>query len=624
MKFAPGIFLMVPLLAAGSLSGAFAQNATAAPRNLIPNGGFESSSKREIPWDGINRSGLIEMNREGNTANILTASGTVASSSMPASVSVGDLNGDGLSDLLVSDPLGYMFVFFNKGTPAEAKFGAAELIPVFLTRSRLPGDPAEIYRAQRVHLGDISRSGKLDIWVGNYIGEIMRIPNAGGGAAPDFRQPRAVQQLLIPTASTARRWGNVFAPALWDFNSDGKTDLLVGEGSYSANSVHILLNEGSNSQPKFSDTNRHVLAFGMGREQLTPAVVDYDGDGNPDLLVADHSGKIGVYSSSMTPSGAAAEDKLLAGIPNATGGKWKPGEHLPFIEYIKGESGSELSFGGLPTVSAGDLNGDGLFDVVVGKTNGRVAIAYNKGTKTAPKFATPEEIKTDANSPGVDVPSAWEISTGLTRGNFLGYAAAVTAETDPQAQPVEKTKALKLAYMPNSNKIIRSPFAWSGWIGNPPKAGEGDPFNKNSAANLFGLRQRGRVDPDKTYILSFKYKGTGVSNPRVRFSFDANARLSEAKETKDERGRIIKRQGGDELRGKGGDENANSLSVSGNWTEFKKEYRIVLDNKELMDYLKEDANRRRTPVQWTLNVAAELAPGTGALYFDDFQLIEKQ
>jgi hypothetical protein len=627
MKFAPGTFLSLLLpvfMGVYDLTHAQTPPAPAAPRNLIVNGGFENVNTKEFPWDGINRQGLLEVSRVGNSAKVLTASGSVGNAEMPASVSVGDLNGDGLQDLLVSSPIGYMYVYFNSGTKEQPKFGTAEIIPVFLSRPRNRGDLDETYRAQRVHLADTSRSGKLDIWVGNYIGEIFRIPNTGTGINPDFRQPRTVQELLIPTTAGSRRWGNVFAPALWDFNNDGRTDLLIGEGSYSANSIHILLNEGSNAQPKFSDTGRHVLAYGMGREQLTPAVVDYDADGNPDLLVTDRSGKIGIYSSSMPLSPQAAEEAKLAGIPPATGGKWKPGEHLPFVDFVRDERGREISGGGHATVAVGDLNGDGLFDIVLGKTNGRVAIAYNKGTKTAPQFAAPVEIKTELTGSDMFEPVSWDINAGFERGNFLGYATVVAEEIDPSAQPPENKRAFKFGYHPNPNKIIRSPFTWTGLVGNPSAPGEGDVFGRDSLPNLVGIRQRGYLDPEKTYVLSFKHKGSQLKSASVRFRFTSKVRFVQAKETRDERGRLIKREGGKEISGIGGDEKPVPLSVGSTWSEFKKEYKIVLDNPEFMNLLKDDEFRRNTRIEWEVLVAAELNPGSGTLYLDDFKLIEKQ
>ena len=72
-----------------------------------------------------------------------------------------------------------------------------------------------------------------------------------------------------------------------------------------------------------------------------------------------------------------------------------------------------MSFGGISTVSTGDLNGDGLFELVVGKTNGRIAMALNTGTKTEPKFGAPVELKGTAGTPPFEVPSGWEIDYGI-------------------------------------------------------------------------------------------------------------------------------------------------------------------------------------------------------------------
>ena len=54
-----------------------------------------------------------------------------------------------------------------------------------------------------------------------------------------------------------KRWGNVFAPCTWDWNADGKEDLLLGEGSYSANNIHLLINQGSGARPAF-DESKHL------------------------------------------------------------------------------------------------------------------------------------------------------------------------------------------------------------------------------------------------------------------------------------------------------------------------------------------------------------------------------
>lgn len=111
------------------------------------------------------------------------------------------------------------------------------------------------------------------------------------------------------------------------------------------------------------------------------------------------------------------------------------------------EPSGPLSFGGISTIATGDFNGDGLFDLVVGKTNGRIALVLNTGTKTEPKFGAPVELKGDAGSPPMAVPSGWDVDYGLKRGNFYGYVSVVNGTEDANAQPAEGKAVLKAGYV---------------------------------------------------------------------------------------------------------------------------------------------------------------------------------
>ena len=590
---------------------------TAEARKFLSNGGFESGFRRGNLWDGVDSSGFLAGERAA--LPILTQGGTIGETAMPLSVSIADLNADGLPDIVAMDSLGYLRVYFNSGTKTEPKFTKGEMANVFLSRINW-ADPTlqglsqpHIRQGQRIHLHDMAGSGKEDLIVGNYIGEILFIPNAGSPLKPDFRQPANIASALIPTMKNSMsKWGNLFAPAVWDWNRDGKDDLLLGEGSYSANNIHLLINQGSSAKPVFDENNRSVLAYGMGLEQLTPCVVDYNGDGKPDLLVAERSGKVAVYLN----SGAA----------------WKPGETLGFTSFISASGAGPsaepsaqepltaatapglLSVGGICTIAADDLNGDGLFDLVFGKSNGKIAICLNAGTKTEPKFSAPVEAKGQEGTPAFSAPSGWEYDFGLDRGNFYGFLSVVKGSDDPEAKPPEGEACLKAGYTLSPNKIMPVPTQYSpaferGWV---PLSG-GQIKSREAPANFFNLVQGGRapLKVGKTYILSMKVKGSKVSNGFLHIGYSGSKTLSESKITRGERGSAtVQTNVASERK-----EDIGPFNATPQWTEVRKEFTMKFADKNLAD-LTEVAD-------WSVAIVFTLAPGSGVLYIDDVKITER-
>jgi len=573
----------------------------AAPKNLIRNPSFESSFRKEDLWDGVDSAGYLMGDRD--QANVLTTSGAIQPSSMPVSVSVADLNGDGAPDIAMMDGFGYLRIFFNTGTKTEPKFGTGELASIFLSKLTpiLPGRDV-----QRINLADISRSGKLDLVIGNYRGEILLIPNNGTAVRPDFRQPADSSKVTIPTSKDPNNvWGNVFSPFVYDWNGDGKPDLLIGEGSYSANNIHLLLSKDASSRPVFTEENRCDLAFGDGKEQLSVCVVDYNGDGKPDLLVTDRTGKIGVYLNSGQP--------------------WKPGVEVPFAFNLKVGSGTEANLGGIATIATGDFNGDGLFDIVVGRTNGRISLLLNKGTKTEPKFDQPVDLKGDAGTPPFAIPSGWDTNSGIERGNFYSFfsvakkpkdPASPLPGEDPKLDTAEGNACLKAGYETPQNKVMP--------VATAPKPDKPIPFKTNPIAfgqeaiavaakadpHLFLMRTDFTLDVGKSYSMSFKvrggrategtatigYKGSKIGDKKIELGERGSAKITEDKNEQEKFESV-------------------TFTPGGSWTEVKKDFTVKFDKKELADVTKTSAA--------ALQISFFLQPGVGDVYFDDFKLIQK-
>lgn len=467
--------------------------APAFAQDAVLNGKFDKFNATENLWDGIDGQNFLAGNSRG--AYAVMENGRIGDLAMASTVYFGDMNGDKLPDITSCDATGIMRVHFNSGTPTEPKFTHAEVMPIF------PPQVAKDDRWDRgwwtwphsvpkISMFDWNKRGVPDLIIGNYTGDIVMVDNTGSPSAPVFPQPTNYAKVRVPLGE--KPWGNLFAPCSYDWNKDGKPDLLIGEGSYSANAVYILFNQSSASEPKFVETERYYLCYGDGREQLTPTVVDYNGDGEPDVLIGDRLGTVGAY---VNP------------------GNWKPGTELPLYEMITFGNAKNVGTGVAP--HACDYNGDGLFDLLLGKANGRIAVSLNIGDKTKPKFGPATDIK------GVNMwektersPSNWTINNGSSRGNLYAYTS-VQDEASPGGG-----KILKSGFYPTPNKVIKMVplivdgrddvdffrYWWDEWY--PMHA---DWASAVRPTNSFVIRQN--LTPLKVgsaYTLSFKVKGAGI------------------------------------------------------------------------------------------------------------------
>ncbi len=609
--------LPIVLLALAAPTFALAQTTPATPakpKNLIYNGSFESFWQADNLWDGIDNDGYLAGARGG--VNVISERGAVEDVAMPISVQLGDLNGDGLIDILTVDLEGYFRVYFNSGTKTEPKFTNCEIIPIFLSRF----DQHKRRAALKASLHDLNRSGTLDLVLGDYAGEIMILKNSGSTTIPEFRQPPMADVLLVRTTVSGNLWGNVFAPAVWDWTRSGTPDLLVGEGSYSANAIHLLVNKGNGSAPKFTEDSRFYLAYGDGREQLVPAVVDYNGDGIPDLIVGDRKGTLNVYLSE---------------------GAWNKDKELKFSSTIT--CGSVSKFNGCIAPAVADLNGDGLFDLVIGKTNGRIAIAYNQGTKEQPKFATPVELK------GTDVwkrntmrnPSDWSADFGREKGNFYGYVTTVNETDDPQAAPIPDGKnVLKVGYFPSLNKIIKyTPTVFP--ASKEPEAASVSPPNElrkispnwnahqapaagyNTDSNMVIIRKfldNSQVKPGVDYTFSFKSKGRSVKSARWYVAYAGHGVRTEAR-VKSRVGRGVQMER-DEAWDSVTDQ--GDFTAGANWGAVSRNFNFKFAKEKDLNDPKTFRGTTAPIYRFGVEIRAVLNPGDGVFYLDDVQLIEKK
>lgn len=547
--------------------------------NLLgDNGGFEKIAGTEDNlWDGVNSEGILAV--PTYSAQVVTDRAGYGSLAMPPSVAFADLNGDGKPDLLVAGPNGYFYYYQNRGTPTEPRFTNAEIVPIYLSKTFHPREKHFQRSAwdsdrfcPRIALADWSHHGMLDLLVGNYMGEVFFIPNVGSGGRAAFRQPTTLESVRVPTDEKGRLWGNLLSPVAYDWNGNGKLDLLLGEGTYSANAVRLLANSGG-STPQFTGSKPAYLAYGDGREQLIPAVVDYNGDGKPDLLVSDRSREIGVY---LNTGEARATTELARSATITFGGNSKlPGFSAPCVA---------------------DFNGDGLFDIILGLDNGHIGVALNTGTKEQPAFGPIRELKgEDRLGRNFKRPVGWNIQTHSQYGNALGYFSVVNAQDDPASAPPEGANCLKAGYWPAANDVF-------------PMGSEGMP----GAVRQFELAHPHlTLETNKNYTLSFKVKNTGMEKLHYGFYSLYDDYIGAVKQEVDDRNR--KRRVGQhvvEFVEIGAD-----FTGSGNWSTVTKTINVKYKNPDLQS-IKTMSGEFGLEF-WSRNAS-------DVIYFDDFQLVEQK
>ena len=312
-------------------------------QNLIENGNFEKKpSVADNLWDGVDNSGRLR----------------VVGHSSPFVV---DINGDGKKDIVCGDSdwigsypsNGMIWYYLNTGINKA---------PVFTTGKFIKGRFDSNVKPVVV---DWNRDGRRDIIFGSVNGWIQFLRGKGSGIR--FEEVRFVE-----AGKKKLDIGQFSAPAVFDWNRDGRQDLILGEGTYSANSVYIYLNEGSSSNPEFDKKGRRYLAYGEGKMHLTPCIVDWDKDGDPDLIVGDEHGYINLY------------------INEARKGKVKI---LEYAGRLKKNKRYDIDVGSMSTPCAADWDEDGDWDIVCGNSQGLIYLILNNGSLKEPDFAQPTVLK---------------------------------------------------------------------------------------------------------------------------------------------------------------------------------------------------------------------------------------
>lgn len=289
----------------------------------------------------------------------------------------GDVNGDGFDDLIVgasgADPngnsSGKSYVVFGKADGTAVNLSAVTAgIGGFAINGEVAGDGSG---ASVSSAGDINGDGLGDLIIG--------APNAdpngtsSGKSYVVFGKADSASVNLSDLASgiggfvingeAANDRSGSSVSGVGDVNGDGLDDLIIGTSS--AKKSYVVFGKADGTAVSLSDvaagTNGFVID-GNGSNVMVSDAGDVNGDGLNDLILANRV--IGASDKSYVVFGKA------------------DGTAVNLNEVVAGTGGFAINGPNRSVSSAGDVNGDGFDDLIIGNS-GKSYVVFGKADGTA-------------------------------------------------------------------------------------------------------------------------------------------------------------------------------------------------------------------------------------------------
>ena len=261
-----------------------------------------------------------------------------------------DFDGDGLDDLVVGEKTaageGKVRVYRNVGSATEPRFSGFTYLKVGGSDLSIAASGCQ---GAQVAFGDLTGDGNDDLIVGYANGKVQMW--CGTVTRGTYGESEVLVTGSEPTYGSDRAF---VCP--YDLDGDGKLELAIGglDGKFR---MFKYVPGGESTESWLTDAAGAPLTVATGRS--TPVLVDVNNDGCVDILTGDTSGNVWVFLGNGETWNATA---VLA-FDNAT---------------AKQSDRSRIGYG--------DLNGDGIGDLLVGRTDGSVELALGAETES-PAFA---------------------------------------------------------------------------------------------------------------------------------------------------------------------------------------------------------------------------------------------
>jgi len=307
--------------------------------------------------DGDGKPDLAVANNNSNTVSVFrntSVSGSITTGSFatkvdlttgsgPSLVAIGDLDGDGRPDLVVTNEISNtVSVLRNTATSGSISTGSFAT-KVDFTTGTIP---------RYVAIGDLDGDGKPDLavtnWTSSTVSVFRNTSTSGSITGGSF-----AAKVDFTTGTDAK------SVAIGDLDGDGKPDLAVA--NYTTMNVSVFRNTSASGSIN-SGSFAAKVDFATGVSPINVAIGDMDGDGRPDMVVAN--------ATSATVS-------ILRNT--ATSGSIGTGSFAAKVDFATGTYPS--------SVAIGDLDGDGKPDLAV-VNNGSATVSVFRNTATSGSITT--------------------------------------------------------------------------------------------------------------------------------------------------------------------------------------------------------------------------------------------
>ena len=393
-------------------------------------------------------------------------------------------------DLFAESPLSYIRYYRNVGTRTAARFAVTTDTLRDVTGQAIYADRQNI-----AQFADIDCNGKLDLMLGRVDGTITRyeLQNLDTLHRPRFRlvTERFEDIQIIGQIQPSRHGANTMA--VFDVDSDGDPDILWGD--FFEPGLLWLRNEGTCAQFNFHGER---IPFPPGAPLATsgynaPAAGDLTGDGRLDLIV-------GVLGGAFNPTKTSSANlyQLDQTAPNV----WK----MATTRVLDG-----IDVGAESIPAFGDIDGDGDQDLVVGTkieaSNPRTGGLYwfeNTGTASAPALRLRGHLT---------VVPAFHLAPALGDLDGDGLADLVLGQfQDPIAWYHNSGSAGASRFTLMDSAVVRLPRGSNGVpeLYDIDRDGDLDLFAGDAAGRVAFFRNEGSKQAPRFVLVSEDYLGTRI------------------------------------------------------------------------------------------------------------------